>query len=198
MRNHVIAHTVCSAAVIGNATTHNIDGEIINMERKENDAIVIEETAKLTQADVITTNGVIHLIDTILIPDSAQYINQALKTHNLTKFQNYVEQAGLIDEINNYKNATIFAPSDKAFEDPDAVNYLESLKGDKEKLRNFINYHTVQGQLQSCDLNDNAMINTNDKDKTLRVNLYSTVSIRVNFNISFNKSSSSRYQYSRI
>lgn len=171
----MVAHTVCSAAVIGNATTHNIDGELINMERKDNDEIVVEELAKMTQADVMATNGVIHLVDTLLIPESAQYINQALKTHNLTKFQNLIEQAGLIDDVNNYKNATVFAPSDKAFEDSETVEFLDSIKDDKAKLKQFLDYHTVEGQLQSCDLSDDQLIKTNDQGKTLRINLYSTV-----------------------
>lgn len=161
------------------------------MERKENDEIVIEDKAKITQADVIATNGVLHLIDTVLIPESAEYINQALKTHNLTKFQNLIEQAGLVEEVNNYKNATVFAPSDKAFEDEEAVKYLDAIKDDKEKLKDFINYHTIQGQLQSCDLNDNDLVKTNE-GKSLRINLYSTVRI---LDLSYN---TSKYSYANF
>ena len=71
----------------------------------------------------------------------------------------------------------MFAPSNEAFEDPKVAKLLDEIKGDREKLRDLILYHTLPGQLQSCDMNNNAVLKTNDHDKELRLNLYSTVSI---------------------
>ncbi|KAL3283362.1 hypothetical protein HHI36_006510, partial [Cryptolaemus montrouzieri] len=175
--HHVTAHTVCSIAIIGNSTTHNVEGEVLNMERKNDDQLIFENKAKIIKTDIMGTNGVVHLIDTIVIPESALFINDALKKEKLTKFQQLIEKAELTDEINDLKNATVFAPSDDAFEKEKGKKILEEIGDDKEKLRELIRYHTVQGKVQSCDMNNNAILKSLDQDKPLRVNLYSTLPI---------------------
>lgn len=175
LKHHVVAHTVCSSAIIGNATTHNIEGELVEMQRREDDHVFIGDKAKVTQADIIATNGVIHLIDTILIPDSALHITEALKSKNITKFQNLINQAGLTEEIDSLDNATVFAPTDEAFADEEVSKVLDEIKDDKEKLRYLVRYHIVQGQVQSCDLNNNQLLETKMPGDQLRVNLFSTV-----------------------
>lgn len=106
----------------------------------------------------------------------ALYIGNVLKAQNFTKFQDIVEKAGLTDEINNLVNATVFVPADEAFERPEAQRLLEQIGDDKEKLQEIVRYHTIEGQLQSCDMSNNERLITNDGEKELRVNLYSTVS----------------------
>ncbi|XP_044753028.1 transforming growth factor-beta-induced protein ig-h3 [Coccinella septempunctata] len=175
--HHVTAHTVCSVAIIGNSTTHNVDGNVLNMERTLDDQLILENKAKIIETDIMGTNGVVHLIDTIIIPESALFINDALKNEKLTKFQEIIEKAGLTDEINNLDNATVFAPSDEAFEKEGAKKILEEIGDDKEKLKELVRYHTVQGKMQSCDMNNNALLKTLDNDRPLRINLYSTLPI---------------------
>lgn len=175
LKHHVTAHTICSCAINGNSTTHNIEGEVLNMERTSEDVLILEEKAKITESDIVATNGVIHLIDTILIPDSALHINDALKNENFTKFEELIKKAGLREEIDGLNNATVFAPSNEAFEDPKVSKFLDEIKDDKAKLRDVIMYHTLPGQLQSCDMNNNALLESNEQGKNLRLNLYSTV-----------------------
>lgn len=75
------------------------------------------------------------------------------------------------------KNITVFAPSNEAFSTPETTKLLDEIKDDKDKLKELVLYHTVQGRLESCDMNNNALLKTNNNDKILRLNLYSTVSI---------------------
>lgn len=74
MKHHFTAHTVCSSAIIGNATTHNVEGEVLNLERTVDDEIIFEGKAKIIEADIVASNGVIHLIDELIIPDSGTKI----------------------------------------------------------------------------------------------------------------------------
>lgn len=74
LKHHFTAHTVCSSAIIGNATTHNVEGEILNMERTSDDDLIFEGKAKIVERDIVATNGVIHLIDVVIIPDSGKFI----------------------------------------------------------------------------------------------------------------------------
>lgn len=172
----IVEHTICSSAIVGNATTHNIDGELIDLSRTTDDQLLIDGKAKITDADIIATNGVIHLIDNIVIPESAQHINQALKTQNFTKFENLIQQAGMGDEIDSLLNSTVFAPSDEAFETPEGKKALEEIKDDPARLKEVVMYHTVKGLMQSCEMNNNAILKSNLNEMPLRLNLYSTVS----------------------
>lgn len=106
----------------------------------------------------------------------AQHINQALKIQNFTKFEQLVREAGMADELDSLVNATVFAPSDDAFENAETKKLLEEIKGDTEKLKEVVMYHTVRGQLQSLEMNNNAILDSNFNSTPLRLNLYSTVS----------------------
>lgn len=147
----------------------------MNLERTADDDLTLEGKAKITDPDIMATNGVIHLIDTIIIPESAQHINQALKSQNFSKFQDMVQEAGLADEMDSLANATVFAPSDEAFEKPETKKLLEEIKGDKERLKEIVMYHTIQGQLQSCEMTNNNILKSNLDGMPLRLNLYSTL-----------------------
>ncbi|KAJ8920689.1 hypothetical protein NQ315_004828, partial [Exocentrus adspersus] len=180
LKFHFTPHTVCSSAIIGNATTHNVEGDILNLERTADDELIFEGKAKFTEADIMGTNGVIHLLDDIIIPTSGLYIGSVLRTHNFTKFQEIVDRAGLREEINALNNATVFVPVDTAFETPEAKKVLEAAKDNPEKLKEIVRYHIVQGQLQSSDMNNNLLLETNDYGKDIRVNLYSTLPLFTN------------------
>lgn len=73
LKHHFTAHTVCSSAIIGNATTHNVEGELLNLERTVDDELIFEDKARITEPDIVASNGVIHLIDEIVIPDSGKF-----------------------------------------------------------------------------------------------------------------------------
>ncbi|KAK9869588.1 hypothetical protein WA026_003339 [Henosepilachna vigintioctopunctata] len=177
LTHHITAHTVCSVAIIGNSTTHNVDGENLNLERTSDDQLTFENKAKIIETDIMGTNGVIHLIDTIIIPETALFISDALKKEKVTKFQELIQKAGLVDEINDLKNATVFAPSDEAFEKEKSKKLLEEIGDNVEKIKELVRYHMVQGKVQSCDMNNNANLKSLDNEKPLRINLYSTLPI---------------------
>lgn len=44
------------------------------MERNSDDDLIFEGKAKIVQPDIIATNGVIHLIDEVIIPDSGKLL----------------------------------------------------------------------------------------------------------------------------
>lgn len=99
-----------------------------------------------------------------------------MKSQNFTKFQSLVEQAGLAEELDSLLNATVFAPSDEAFENPETKKYLEEIKDDKEKLKEVVMYHTIHGEMQSEKMNNNEILKSYLNEMPLRLNLYSTVS----------------------
>lgn len=105
------------------------------------------------------------------------YIGSVLKHQNFTQFQDLIVKAGLEEEVNGLQNATVFAPSNKAFETPEGKKLIEDVKDDQEKLKELVRYHLIDGQVMAEEMNNNALLETNDNGNKLRLNLYSTVRI---------------------
>lgn len=166
---------MCSTFIQGNTTTHNVDGTRILLQRQEgkDGKLVVEKVSTIVEPDVIATNGIIHVIDTVLIPESGLDATEFLSKHNLTAFQKLVEEAGLTDMLNDLTNVTLIVPTDAALKE--AAPELEKMKDDKTKMQDFIMYHTVKGEIKSCDFNNDDVLESGLPDQKLRINLYNTV-----------------------
>lgn len=189
--------TFCSVAVVDDAKTSaiNLLGEKMNLERvnaekKESSnalseaedltgtkAIEINGKAHVIESDIMATNGVIHVLDTLLPTESAMPVSSLMDSRNLTIFKKMIELNGFDDMIDSFENVSIFAPTDLALANNYWANKIntdpESLKGNEE-LTKFIKYHIAKPLIKTCDLTEQSL-ETENGDK-VRVNLYSTVS----------------------
>jgi uncharacterized surface protein with fasciclin (FAS1) repeats len=64
---HVVSGKVTSEKVVELDKAETINGKVINIKVKD-DSVVINKSKVIT-ADVMASNGVIHIIDTVLIPE---------------------------------------------------------------------------------------------------------------------------------
>ncbi len=67
LKNHVIIGKALAQDVTKMSTVKPLGGKAI-MITVRNGTVFFDETAKVTQADILTSNGVIHLIDTVILP----------------------------------------------------------------------------------------------------------------------------------
>ncbi|CRK92133.1 CLUMA_CG005715, isoform A [Clunio marinus] len=200
LKNHVMDLTFCSSAVIDDdakVSAYNILGEKMIFERsndiedekttndvrsKQTEAsIMINEKAKIMEQDIMGTNGVVHIIDTVLETQSGLPISTMLTAHNLTIFKTLIDYGSFSNDFDNLNNATYFAPTDEAFETSIIGRYwMKQLEESPQKLKNneklkaFLDYHVVQPLTKSCDLSQEMLPTLNDGEP-LRVNLYSTM-----------------------
>jgi transforming growth factor-beta-induced protein len=142
--------------------------------------ILINEKARILERDLMGTNGVLHVIDTVLETQSGLPITTMLGSHNLTTFKKLIEYGSYADEFDGLENATYFVPSDEAFETDEAGKFwLKQLEEapaklkNNEKLKRFLDYHIVQPLTKSCDLSEEMLPTI--MDEPLRVNLYTTM-----------------------
>ena len=70
------------------------------------------EGIKVILKDVMGTNGVIHIIDDVIVPETARTVSQALEQNGRTTLKELFELAG-INEENGLSNVTIFGPSEE-------------------------------------------------------------------------------------
>lgn len=191
--------TFCTAAVADNeakVSAYNLLGEKMIFERSTNNSdddkttneirpeaseasIMINEKARIVENDIMGTNGVVHIIDTVLETKSGLPITTMLASQNLTNFKKLIGYGNYDDEFDNLENATYFVPSDDAFESSDIgkfwVKQLEEapqkLKNN-EKLKQFLDYHVVQPLTKTSDLSEKMLPTL--AGESLRVNLYTT------------------------
>lgn len=137
----------------------------------ENGAMI--NTANVVQADVIATNGVIHVIDEVLMPPSEDIVDKAI-SFNPGEFNTLVAavvQADLVSTLKSEGPFTVFAPTDAAF----AALGVDLSSLSKEDLTNILLYHVVPASVFSSDLSDGAVQTANGS--TVNVSLDGGVKI---------------------
>ncbi|CAB0016417.1 unnamed protein product [Nesidiocoris tenuis] len=71
LRHHILPHTVCTAAVRSNRISSiDLAANWVHMEQSESGAVLLDKTAKIAEGDKMATNGVLHVVDTFIIPSS--------------------------------------------------------------------------------------------------------------------------------
>ncbi|KAK8753712.1 hypothetical protein OTU49_001192 [Cherax quadricarinatus] len=170
VKNHILPNVICSAAVQGKARTVNLLENYLLLEKTEDDKIFVED-AQVVVRDIVGTNGVLHIVDSPLMPQEAKPVIEVLEGHNLTRFLDLLEAAEMTDELSSMTDVTVFAPSNRAIDEiPEDV--LDNLKNNPSKLRDILRYHMATPSLQADDI-ANDHIATTRAEQPLRINLYS-------------------------
>lgn len=106
--------------------------------------------ASVTTADVMATNGVIHVIDRIMLPPQNDVVATAVAAGTFTALAGALTSAGLVDALQGPGPFTVFAPTDAAFGELSAVPSGDALK-------DVLLYHVVSGAVGSGDLKAGAV-----------------------------------------
>jgi uncharacterized surface protein with fasciclin (FAS1) repeats len=106
--------------------------------------------ANIVATDVLTSNGVIHVVDRVILPLPAENIVQTAQS--LPQFSILVEAvvaAGLADALSAPGPLTVFAPTNDAFAALLAELGVskEALLADTELLTRVLTYHVVPGRV---------------------------------------------------
>jgi transforming growth factor-beta-induced protein len=132
-----------------------------NSEQGETTALMINESVPVASADIQASNGVVHIIDTVLsFPEGNTIEASDLGSPDKTivdvlaedgRFETLVsllEQAGLSDALQNSSgNYTLFAPTDEAFASADPELVEEWTSDPEGALNTILSYHVVNDRL---------------------------------------------------
>lgn len=113
--------------------------------------VIIDGTSMVEVADVFTSNGVIHVIDTVLLPPE-DIVGVAIAAE-FDSLVSAVAQADLVDVLQSGGPFTVFAPIDEAFAALGSET-LEALFDDanKELLASILTYHVIPGKIYSSEV----------------------------------------------
>jgi transforming growth factor-beta-induced protein len=137
--------------------TINTDGVFIN-------------DARVTVADVVGTNGVVHVIDAVLLPPNT-VVDVIIGSSDHNTLEAAVGAAGLINTLNGTGPFTVFAPTDAAFAALPAGTVDALLADPQGALTKILLYHVVGAEAQSTDLSDEQIIVTLNSGKTIKVTI---------------------------
>ena len=149
---HVVEGNVMAADVVSLTSAPTLAGKDVGV-------TVEGETVRINDATVIITdieasNGVIHVIDTVLLPPqepSADIVDTAVADGRFAILVAALEAAGLVDALKADGPFTVFAPTDDAFAAlPEGT--IEALLADIPTLTNILLYHVVEGQVLAADV----------------------------------------------
>jgi len=146
---HVIAGKVMAADVVKMKSAETVNGQMVSINVEGNTVMI--DNAKVIKADIEASNGVIHVIDTVILPKDI--VDTAVAAGVFKTLVAAVKAAGLVDTLKGEGPFTVFAPIDDAFKKLPAGTVENLLKPEnKSKLKAILTYHVVSGKVMASDL----------------------------------------------
>ena len=144
---HVVAGKVMAADVVGLTEATAVSGEKISIEVVEGNVFVAG--SQVVTVDVAASNGVIHVIDSVMLPPSMRLGNIVATAQKAGSFNSLLAAAtaaGLAETLATGGPFTVFAPTDEAFAKlPEGT--VEGLLANPDALKDILLYHVISGSV---------------------------------------------------
>ncbi|XP_007568696.1 periostin, osteoblast specific factor b isoform X1 [Poecilia formosa] len=161
---HLLGSVQCSEAIMAGTSYETLEGNNIEI-GCDGDSLTVNGIKMVLKKDIVTTNGVIHLIDQVLIPDSAKQVMELLGGSQST-FGDMITELGLSAEMRADAEYTLLAPLNAAFTD-------EVMSMDQSELKIILENHVLKNKFGLGQLYNGQQLETIG-GKTLRVFIYRT------------------------
>ncbi len=151
---HVLGAKVMSGDIATgyvNTLYSAIEEQAVTLYIEADGGVMLNGSTSVTAADVETSNGVIHVIDAVLVPTSV--VDIAINNSSFSSLVAAVVKAGLVETLSADGPFTIFAPTDEAFAQLFSdlgVSGIDEISA--ETLIPILQYHVVAGNVLSTDL----------------------------------------------
>ncbi len=168
---HVVQGTYKTSDLKEGQVLKTVNGQSLTVKKSGNNVMI--NGAMIKTPDVLQSNGVAHVIDSVMIPDeismvggAAMYKSKTLAQNvvnapNLTTLVTAVKAAGLVDTLNAPGPFTVFGPDNDAFAKLPSTTIEDILKPEnKAKLVAILTYHVVPGTYKVADLKDGQELTT--------------------------------------
>ena len=153
---HVVAGKVASDQVVNLTSADSVEGAPIAIAVKDG-KVYLNGSAQVVTTDIAASNGVIHVIDQVLLPPAASatpapsasaatgdIVATAKAAGTFATLLKAAQAAGLVDTLEGPGPFTVFAPTDDAFAALPAGT-LDKLLADPAALKKVLLYHVVSG-----------------------------------------------------
>lgn len=168
---HVVEGAVFAADVVSLDAAPTLQGEEIAISVKE-DTVYLNESTAVVMTDITAANGVIHVIDAVLIPptiaaamaeeatamgdetmtEAGTIAEVAAEAGTFNTLLTALEAAGLVDALNSGEELTVFAPTDDAFAALPEGTVETLLEDPSGLLTEILLYHVVAGAVPAAEI----------------------------------------------
>ncbi|QDT58960.1 Immunogenic protein MPT70 precursor [Stieleria bergensis] len=147
---HVVPGKVMAKDVVKVSGAKSLNGQRIDV--SVSDKGVMVDNAKVVATDIKCDNGVIHVIDSVILPADKNLAETAVAAGKFGTLVAAAKAAGLVDALAGDTELTVFAPTDEAFAKlPEGTIKSLLLPENKAKLAAILKYHVVAGRVYSED-----------------------------------------------
>ncbi len=156
---HTLSGKITAAQVPAgpNAAVATAEGDSVYV--TSNGSGVFVNGVKVTQADVSASNGVIHVIGSVLMPPIGNLVATAQADTSFSLLVEAVLRASqgstnVAQVLSGTGPFTVFAPTNAAFRAAGFANAAAIQAADPDVLAGILTYHVVPGRVFSSDLTD--------------------------------------------
>jgi uncharacterized surface protein with fasciclin (FAS1) repeats len=148
---HVVSGKVLKAQVPVGAPIATLQGESFTVDSTLAITDQRGRKANITATDIVATNGVVHLIDKVILPTNKNVVQVAQGNPDFSVLVEAVVAAGLAPTLSGTGPFTVFAPTNAAF--TAALTELGLTKAqlldpaNKALLTKILTYHVVSGKV---------------------------------------------------
>ncbi len=145
---HVVPGNVSADAVVRLDSATTVQGDSVTI-TVDGSAVMVND-ARVVITDIQASNGIIHVIDSVLLPpqEPGSIVDIAAGDGRFQTLVAALQAAGLVDTLQGDGPFTVFAPTDDAFAKlPDGT--VEALLGDVAAITEILLYHVVPGSVSA-------------------------------------------------
>jgi len=146
---HVVAGELMAADVASQPDAMTVLGKRLRFDTTDG---VMVDGAEVVVADIVCSNGVIHVIDAVMLP-KGNIVETAVADGRFTTLVAAVQAAGLDEALSDETmDYTVFAPTDDAFAALPAGTVEALLEDPQGQLTDILLYHVADGRIMAADL----------------------------------------------
>lgn len=146
---HVAPGRLPAAEVVKRSGVNTLEGQRL---RFETDNGVTVDHAKVTAPDIMASNGVIHVIDSVLLPSDKNIVETAAGAGRFSTLIAAAKAAGLAGALSGDGPLTVLAPTDDAFAKLPEGTVETLLKPEnRDQLAAILKLHVVSGRVFAED-----------------------------------------------
>lgn len=148
LKFHVVSGKVMAKDVAKLTEAQTVFGQKVSIDTKDG---VKVNGAKVIKADIECSNGVIHVIDSVILPKDI--VGIAAANDDFSTLVAAVKAAGLVETLQGEGPFTVLAPNNAAFDKLPEGTVTELLKPEnKEKLAGILKFHVISGNVMAADV----------------------------------------------
>jgi uncharacterized surface protein with fasciclin (FAS1) repeats len=154
---HVLPAKVLKSGVpLGKAIT-TVQGGIFKIDQVGSDLVITDgrnRTATITATDIAAANGVVHVIDRVILPADKNIVETAQALPDFSILVEAVVAANLQGTLSGAGPFTVFAPTNAAFADllTELGVTKAELLADPALLTKVLTYHVLAGRVLKADV----------------------------------------------